>query len=77
MDSIEIHSTEALVDELLKRSVCGYVALWAYDVKSGETYNVEELKGDPRLLRGIFEDACDSAFGLAFESEEEEDEEDE
>jgi len=62
VSNVSIHSTEELVEELMKRSVAGYIALWAFDTKSGECYSVEELKGDERLLRGVIQDACEEQF---------------
>lgn len=58
--SIGMHTTEDLVTELMKRSVAGYIAVWAYDPKSGECYSVEEITGDTRLIRGVIEDAYES-----------------
>jgi hypothetical protein len=62
ISSVSMHSTEDLVEELMKRSVAGYIALWAYDSQSGECYSVEETKGDERLLRGVMQDACEGQF---------------
>lgn len=62
MSNIQAHTTEDLVEELQRRSVAAYIALWSYDIKSGECFSIEETKGDPRLIRGVIEDAYDSGL---------------
>jgi len=72
--NVEMHTTEELVNELFRRSVAGYIAIWSYDPKSGECYSYEDSKGDPRLLRGIIEDAYEADMASHWNNDDEEEE---
>lgn len=81
--SVSFHSTDELIEEVLKRSVAGYVVLYAYDSKSGEAFKYEDWKGDPSMLVGPLTEAleecipCNPIWEGEIEEEEIEEDDDE
>lgn len=61
-NSISMHTTDELVDELMKRSVAGAIILHAYDIKSGATFTINTVKGDPAMMRGVLEDCLERTY---------------